>query len=201
MKTDAEAFKTLGYGLYAVTTRDGTRDNGMICNTIMQTTSDPARVVAVLNKNSLTHETIRATGLLNVNVLSQNAPFPLIEALGFHSGRDGDKLARIPFSRAANGLAVLMEHCVAFLSLRVSDYVDLGTHGMFICTVDEAHVRDGGSAMTYAHYLAHVKPRVSGEGQKGFVCSVCGYVHNGETLPGDFVCPWCGHDASAFSPL
>ena len=37
------------------------------------------------------------------------------------------------------------------------------------------------------------------EKKKGYVCKICGYVHEGDTLPEDFVCPLCGVDKDSFS--
>ena len=34
-----------------------------------------------------------------------------------------------------------------------------------------------------------------------FVCSICGYVYEGEALPADFKCPLCGAGADKFSKL
>lgn len=35
---------------------------------------------------------------------------------------------------------------------------------------------------------------------KKYVCTVCGYIHNGE-LPDDFVCPVCGAGKGAFKEV
>ena len=37
--------------------------------------------------------------------------------------------------------------------------------------------------------------------RKGFVCTVCGFIYEGDTLPEGFVCPICRRPASAFKPL
>ena len=89
----------------------------------------------------------------------------------------------------------------AFMSLKVEQYVDLGTHGMFICEITEARVMSKTETMTYNYYQAKVKPKPQTEGRKGFVCKVCGYVYEGDTLPDDFVCPLCKHGASDFEPI
>ena len=36
---------------------------------------------------------------------------------------------------------------------------------------------------------------------KGFICTVCGYILESDTLPDDFVCPICRRPASCFQPL
>ncbi|MBO4411410.1 MAG: flavodoxin, partial [Lachnospiraceae bacterium] len=88
-----------------------------------------------------------------------------------------------------------------FMSLKVEQYVDLDTHGMFICTVTEARVLSDRETMTYTYYQSNVKPKPKTEGKKGFVCKVCGYVYEGDTLPEDIVCPLCKHGAADFEPI
>lgn len=194
---DAAAFFKIGYGLYVVTSNDGTRDNGMICNTVVQVTNSPQRLAVTINKQNYTHETVKATGKMNVCVLSETAAFPLFQLYGFKSGRTADKLAGVEVTRSANGLAVLANDVNAFFSLEVESYVDLGTHGMFVCAVTEAKVLSAVPPMTYAFYHANVKPKPKSV-KKGWVCTVCGYVYEGEDLPPDFICPLCKHPASDF---
>ena len=138
---------------------------------------------------------------MNVNCLSVDAPFSLFETFGFQSGRNTNKFADIEPLRSDNGLAFLPRHINSFLSLKVEDYVDFDTHGMFICTITEARVISSAETMTYTYYQEHVKPKPQTEGKKGFVCTVCGYVYEGDTLPEDFVCPLCKHGASDFVPI
>ncbi len=202
-KIDGKAFFKIGYGLYVVTTNDGRRDNGMICNTVVQVTGSPARVSVTISKSNYTHDTVRKTGKMNVCTIAETAAFPLFELYGFRSGRDADKLAGVEVMRSENGLAVIAHDCNSFFSLEVESYVDLDTHGMFICRVVEAKALSDAPTMTYAYYHANVKPKpkpAAGK-KKGFVCVVCGYVYEGDELPPDFVCPICKHPASDFRPL
>ena len=177
------------------------RDNGLVVNTVSQLTSTPCRLSVVINKGNYSHDVIKRTGLMNVNCLTVDAPFALFERFGFHSGRDTDKFAGSAPERSKNGLAVLDKYINSYISLRVVQYVDLGTHGMFICDVTEAHVISDRESMTYAHYHKNVKPKPAAEGKKGFVCKVCGYIYEGERLPDDFICPLCKHGAEDFEPI
>ena len=198
---DGKAFFKIGYGLYVVTTNDGRRDNGMICNTVVQVTGSPARVSVTISKSNYTHDTVRKTGKMNVCTIAETAAFPLFELYGFRSGRDADKLAGVEVTRSENGLAVIAHDCNSFFSLEVESYVDLDTHGMFICTVTEARVVSDRETMTYTYYQSNVKPKPQPTEKKGWVCKVCGYVFEGETLPEDFICPLCKHGAADFEPL
>ncbi len=198
---DPKAFWKIGYGLYVLTSREGDRDNGMICNTVMQVTGVPEQLAVAVNKSTYSHEIIRHTGRMNINVLDVSAPFELFRNFGFRTGRGQDKFAGIGITRSENGLAVLQRHCNAFFSLQVEQYMDLGTHGLFICRVAESGMLADTESMTYSYYQEKVKPRPAPAGKKGFVCKVCGYVYEGDTLPPDFICPVCGHPAADFVPL
>lgn len=198
---DLTALFNIGYGLYVVTSHDGTKDNGCIVNTVMQVTNIPNRIAVVIDKKNYTHEIIRRTTKMNINVLSVNAPFSVFENFGFRSGRDCNKFENQGFFRSENGLAVLTEYINSFISLQVEEYVDMDTHGMFVCTITEAQSISKDESMTYAYYHKNVKPRPAAKKKKGYVCKICGYVYEGEELPNDFICPWCKHPASDFEEL
>ena len=200
-KNDLSALFNIGYGLYVVTCRDGEKDNGLIVNTVTQVTNTPNRVAVTINKENYSHHIIKQTGILNVNCLDTGAPFAVFEQFGFRSGRVADKFAGQEILRSDNGLAFLPRNINSFLSLKVEQYVDLDTHGMFICSVTEARVMSDAETMTYTYYQDHVKPQPETEGKKGYVCKVCGWVYEGETLPDDIVCPLCKHGAADFEPI
>ena len=198
---DITALFKIGYGLYVVTCHDGVKDNGLIVNTVTQVTNTPNRVAVAINKEAYSHHVIQQSGRMNVNCLSTEAPFSVFETFGFVSGRNADKFADITPNRSSNGLAVLPQYINAVLSLSVEQYVDLDTHGMFICSVDEAQVISDKETMTYTYYLDHVKPQPQTAGKKGYVCKICGYIYEGEPLPEDFICPLCKHGAADFEPI
>ena len=200
-KNDLTALFRLGYGLYVVTCNDGKKDNGLIVNTVTQVTNTPNRVAVTINKENYSHHVIKQTGILNINCLSESAPFAVFEKFGFQSGRNVDKFADCTPLRSENGLAFLPRHINALLSLKVEQYVDLDTHGMFICSVIEARVLSDKPTMTYTYYQENVKPKPETQGKKGYVCKICGYVYEGDTLPEDIVCPLCKHGAADFEPI
>ncbi len=200
-KNDLSALFNIGYGLYVVTSNDGKKDNGLIVNTISQVTNTPNRVAVCINKQNYSHHVIQQTGIMNVNVLSVEAPFSVFESFGFRSGRNTDKFADCTPLRSDNGLVFLPKYINSFMSLKVEQYVDLDTHGMFICSVTEARVLSNKETMTYTYYQNNVKPKPKTEGKKGYVCKICGYVYEGDELPEDFICPLCKHPASDFEPI
>ena len=200
-QNDPTALFSIGYGLYVVTSNDGKKDNGLIVNTVTQVTSTPNRVAVTINKQNYSHHVILKTGKMNVNCLTTEAPFKVFETFGFQSGRTVNKFADCTPNRSANGLVVLPRYINAFFSLEVEQYVDVGTHGMFICRVTEAEVISKEPSMTYTYYHSNVKPKPKTNNKKGYVCKICGYVYEGEELPADFVCPWCKHGAADFEPI
>lgn len=200
-KNDMSALFNIGYGLYVVTSNDGRKDNGLIVNTVTQVTNTPNRIAVTINKENYSHHVIKQTGIMNINCLAADAPYAVFEKFGFTSGRNTDKFEGCEPLRSDNGLIFLPRHINSFMSLRVEQYVDLGTHGMFICEVTEARVISNAETMTYTHYLNDVKPKPETDGKKGYVCKICGYVHEGDELPEDIVCPLCKHGAADFEPI
>lgn len=200
-KNDLTALFNIGYGLYVVTTNDGTRDNGLIVNTVSQVTNTPNRIAVTINKQNYSFHTIQKTGVLNVNCLDVSAPFSLFQRFGFQSGRTVDKFAGMEVLRSDNGLTFLPRYINSFMSLKVESYVDMDTHGMFICTVTEARVMSDAETMTYTYYQKNVKPKPETEGKHGFVCKVCGWIYEGDELPDDIICPLCKHGAADFEPI
>ena len=200
-KNDMTALFRIGYGLYVVTSNDGKKDNGLIVNTVTQLTDTPNRIAVNINKANYSHHVIKQTGVLNVNCLSVDAPFSVFQQFGFQTGRSVDKFAGQKVYRSDNGLVFLDKYINAFMSLKVEQYVDLGTHGMFICSVTEARVMNDLDTMAYTYYQKNVKPKPETDGKKGFVCKVCGYIYEGDELPDDFICPLCKHGAADFEPI
>ena len=200
-KIDPTALFNIGYGLYVITSNDGKKDNGMIGSSVMQVTSSPERVAVTINKNTYSHGVIKATGKMNLNCLTVDAPFKVFEAFGFVSGRDVDKFRDCTPNRSENGLVYLPRYINSYISLEVEQYIDLGTHGMFICAVTESAVISKVETMSYSYYHKNVKPKPQAEKKKGYVCTVCGYIHDEEELPDDFVCPICNHGREVFEPL
>lgn len=200
-KHDLSALFNIGYGLYLVTCNDGKKDNGLIINTISQVTNSPNRIAVTINKQSYSHHIIKQTGLMNINCLTNDTPFKIFEIFGFQSGRNIDKFKNYPPLHSDNGLAFLPRYINSFMSLKVEQYVDLDTHGMFICSLTESRVISTKETMTYTYYQNNIKPKPETDNKKGFVCKICGYIYEGDKLPDDFICPLCKHGASDFEPI
>ena len=197
--TDPSAFFKLSYGLFVLSARDGSSDNGCIINTVTQVTDSPKRIAIAVNKANYTHDMILRTGLFNVSVLTESVPFQVFQHYGFQSGRDVSKFTGNE-ARSENGLCYLTEHVNAFFSAKVIKTEDYGTHTLFVADVTEAKVLSTEPSVTYDYYFEHIKPKPQPmqEKKRGWVCKICGYFYEGDELPADFVCPLCKHGPEDF---
>ena len=201
-ETEPSAMFRLTYGLFVLSAREEGRDNACIINTCMQVEERPGRLAIAVYKGGLTHDMIAKTGRFAVSVLTEEAPLALFERFGFQSGRDKDKLAGFTaFARGVDGLIYLTENANARFNCRVTQAVDCGDHTLFVGDVEESAVLSDAPSMSYGFYREHVKPAPAAEKKTGWVCKVCGYVYEGETLPEDFVCPLCKHGAADFEKM
>lgn len=200
-KNDLTALFNIGYGLYVVTSNDGKKDNGLIVNTVTQVTNSPDRIAVTINKQNYSHHVINQTGIMNVNCLSVDAPFSVFEKFGFVSGRNKDKFENEEVLRSDNGLVFLSKYINSFMSLKVEKYIDLDTHGMFICSINESRVINNNETMSYTYYQNNVKPKPVTDGKKGYVCKICGFVYEGDELPEDYICPLCKHGVNDFEEI
>lgn len=193
----------LTYGLFVLTSRRDGRDNGCIINTAGQVTTSPNRISIVVNKKNLTHDFVRDSGEFNISILSEKAEFETFKHWGMQSGHDTDKMVSVEFERSANGIAYITNGANAFISAKVVQSVDLGSHTLFIADVTDGAVLSEDESVTYSFYQKNIKPksRENAEKKKGYICTVCGYIYEGEPLPDDFICPVCKHPASDFVPL
>ena len=209
-KIENNAMFKLTYGLFVLSVNDGVKDNGCIVNTVSMLTENPKRITVYVNKLNYTEQMIRKSGVFNVSVLTESAPFDIFKQFGFSSGRDVYKFAGKTYPRTSNGLYYLPEHTNAVISAKVTDILDYDTHTLFVAEVTEAKVLSAKPSVTYEYYFAHIKPK-PGEAPKAaetgdkktkrWVCKICGFVYEGEFLPDDYICPLCKHGAEDFELL
>ena len=200
MGIDNKAFQSIGYGLYVLTSREGEKDNGCIVNAVTQVSGNPVRIAVSVRKGNLSHDIVKNTGKLNINILTEEAPFDLFKHFGYQSGRSVDKFQKIEEIRSENRIRILPGAINGWMSLEVEQYLDLDSHGLFICAVTESAGVSDGETMGYHYYQKNVKPQHKPK-KKGHICKVCGYVYEGDPLPEDFVCPLCKHGAEDFEPI
>lgn len=196
---DQKAMYQLTYGLFVLSAKDK-KDNGCIINTAGQVTTSPNRITIAVNKQNYTNDMIQKTGLFNLSVLDQSAPFSLFRQFGFQSGRATDKMTSGSYTRSENGILYLTEYTSAYLSGKVVETLDLGTHMLYLADVTDAAMISGKEPVTYSYYQKNIKPVQEQKKKTGWVCRICGYVYEGESLPDDFICPFCKHGADDFYP-
>lgn len=199
---DKKAMYNLTYGLFILTAKEGGKDNGCIVNTVSQVTTEPNRIVVAVNKKNYTHDMIVRTGAFNVSILTENSKFDTYKHWGFQSGANVDKAESVTFRRAENEVIYIAEETNAYISAKVVSATDLGTHTLFLADVTDGAALSDDESVTYSYYQKNIKaaPAVA-EKKKGFICTVCGYVYEGDVMPDDFVCPLCKHPASDFKML
>ena len=201
------AMHRLSYGLFVVTAKDGDKENGCITNTAIQVASDPDRIAVAVNKANYTHDMILKTRSFNISVISEDADFTLFKHFGFQSGREVDKFAGYTdYKIADNGLPYITKGTNAYFLITVQQTVDLGSHTLFIGTIDAMKVLSAAPSATYTYYQENIKPKPevvgkTSDGQTVWRCTICGYEYVGEELPEDFVCPICKHPASDFEKV
>ena len=200
---DNKAMFMIGYGLYILTAKDGEKDNGCVINTAIQVTSTPNRISVTVNKQNYTHDMIMKTGVFNVSILSEKATFDVFKHFGFQSGRDVDKFADYKdATRSENGLYYVTGDTNAYISGKVINTLDLGTHTMFIADVTDAEVLADVPTTSYDYYQKNIKPKPEAPKKvTGYVCKICGYIYEGDPLPEDFICPICKHGAADFEKI
>ena len=198
---DNNALFKMSYGLFVLTAQKNGKDNGCIINTAMQVTDSPNRMAIAVNKANFTHDMVLETGVFNLSVLSEEAAFSIFQKYGFQSGRDVDKFADVPETRTQNGLRYVANATNAVISGKVISTQDCGTHTLFFADITDALALSDKPSMTYDYYFKNVKPKPAVTTKAGWVCTVCGYVYEGEELPEDYVCPLCKHGPESFEKL
>ena len=201
-----KAMYALSYGLFVLTTREGEKDNGCIINTGMQVTTTPNRILFAVNKGNYTHDLLLKSNRFTLSVISEEADFSLFQRFGFQSGRETDKFAGFAdVVRGENEVLRPTKGINAWLNGWVVSATDLGTHTLFLADVVDADVISDAPSATYAYYQSNIKPKPEAPKEKSekkrWVCKVCGYIYEGDTLPEDYICPICKHPAEDFEEM
>ena len=196
---DPKALYKFTYGLYLLTTRENGKDNGCIINTAIQVANEPTRISVAAIRGNKTCEMIQSSGVFNISAITTTAKFDLFQRFGMQSGRDVDKFAGFDgVERSENGLYYLTEHANMYMSATVTEQHDLGSHILFIGEVTDGQVLSEETGCTYGYYQSDIKPKPRKTEKKQWVCSVCGYVYEGEEVPDDYLCPLCKHGKEDF---
>lgn len=197
---NTKALYNITCGLYMLSSKSGDKAGGCIINTVMQVTSKPLRITVTVNKTNNTHDLIAQSGVFAVSLLDESAPFGLFQHFGFQSSRDVDKFAGLKVNTDVHGVPYLTWASCGYLSCKVVSSMDLGTHTQFLADVVDCDVLEGANPVSYSYYQANIKPKPEKK-TTGWRCTICGYVHEEEELPEDFVCPLCKHGPEVFEKI
>jgi len=197
---NTEAFFTLTYGLYIVSTQTKKKKNGYVANTVFQVTAEPQQLAISCNKDNFTSQMIAESGFFSVSVLEQNASKEIIGRFGYKSGKDADKFEQTAFFESPEGIPVVTEGCLSWFTCRLVKTTDMGTHLLFVGEVLDGDVVDEHKTpLTYDYYRearhgrspknapTYIKPENKKEkkqpetktyiGQK-WICTVCDHIYD-----------------------
>jgi flavin reductase (DIM6/NTAB) family NADH-FMN oxidoreductase RutF/rubredoxin len=214
-----KALLTISYGIYVIGSKNNSKLNGQISNTVFQVTSQPPTIAVSINKSNLTHEYIQASKIFTVSVLCQTTPISFIRHFGFKSGRELDKLEKISYKIGNTGAPIIIENAASYFEVKVVNEVDVGSHTIFIGEIVDAEVLRNEECMTYNYYRqvkrgstpksapSYIREKNYSPEKPKYRCTVCGYIYDPEIgdpdggipkgttfeeLPDDWKCPVCG---------
>lgn len=188
--------RKISQGMYVLTTKNG----GCIVDAVSQISmgDNPLIAVAVM-KSNYTNELMKNNDKFALSVLGMNVNPEIIKTFGFNSMRDVDKFESISVSEI-EGINVINDSLGYMICEKIEE-IDNETHTLFIGRLTEADLFEDLKEMTYGYYQEHKEELLkvtTSEGKIVWVCSVCGYVYEGEELPSDFKCPICGVSSNLF---
>lgn len=149
---DTRALTDMTYGLFIIGAKKDEKFNAMIANSVFQVTAEPPKIAIALNKNSLTHDYIKATGLFCIQPIAQGADMLFLGNFGFRTGKNYDKFAKVSYRLNAQGLPIVLENTLSWMSVKVGQTIDLGTHTLFIGLVEDTEIIKEGKPLTYDYY-------------------------------------------------
>jgi flavin reductase (DIM6/NTAB) family NADH-FMN oxidoreductase RutF/rubredoxin len=226
---NTKALFKIGYGVYIVSSKNESKINGQIANTVFQVTSDPPTIAISINKLNLTHEYIEKSKVFSVAILEKETPLTFIGNFGFKSGRDINKFDGVNFKLETTGAPIIIDNSVSYLEAEVINSIDVFTHTVFVGKIVNADVLSDKEPMTYAYYHqvkggtspknapTYVKEeKVEEQMNKKYRCTICGYIYDPEKgdpdsgikpgtkfedIPNSWVCPICGANKDQFEAI
>ena len=209
MSLNTKAYEKMNYGLYLVSASAEGKRQGCIVSSFAQVTSSrPARFTVTINKDNETCKAVAAAGSFAVTMLAADCPKELVNQFGYKSGRVADKFDGHEVFTDEAGNPYLKEHMVARVSCRVVDRLEIGSYILFVGQATEAEVLADGSMLTLEEFTTGGKQATPPAATvyrsveiNGYRCTICGYVHEAESLPADFICPICRATADKFDKI
>ncbi len=206
---DLDAMYKLTHGLYVLGAKDGERLVGSIVDAVMQVANKPVAIALSCSNTSYTKSCIDKTKEFSLSVLCKKVDPFVVANFGFQSSKNVNKWENVEYSVCDN-LPVVKDSLASFICKVLYKY-PLESNTLYVAEVISADNGKNDNPLTYLDYRSYFKKDVmesfqkfiqpkkgkemSNEGKK-WVCTVCGYVYDGdvpfEDLPDDWVCPLCG---------
>ena len=152
---NTNAFRSLSYGVYIISTWDDGRATGCTANSAMQITSDPATIAVSINHSNYTNQCIEKTGKFAISILGEHSDPFIIGNFGFRSGRDTDKFEKV--DHQVKGYLPVVSDACAYIVCEVVNKMETDTHTVFLGKVVDCDVLKTDDAMTYAYYHKVIK--------------------------------------------
>ncbi len=202
--------RDLSYGVYLIGSKKDGKEVGCIANSVMQITSNPAKIAISINIDNYTNSAISETNEFVCSILPENIDNRVIGTFGFKSSKDTDKYREIKYTIKDN--YPIVDGSIGYIKCRVVDKLQVDSHTIFIGEVIATDKLIDAEPMTYAYYQNIKKgkspvkaPTYIEErpelGRRKYICTVCGYVYEADELPDDFKCPICGVDKKLFKEV
>jgi len=159
MSSTAETYallRNLTSPVVALTSASQGQTNGMILNSAIRASLIPEvpRVAVFIMKSHLSHDLVFESGAFALHLLHTNN-WDLIWELGFHSGREHDKLTKFAYRIGESG-SPLIEDAYARLDCRVINAMDTGPSTCFLGAVRSVERGVGDSLMTSEFFRDHM---------------------------------------------
>lgn len=188
--------KKITQGMYVLTSQGG----GCVVDAVSQISSGdkPLISVAVMKKN-YTNELLHKNRTFALSVLGMKANPEIIKTFGFNSMREMNKFEKVKTNQVM-GVPVIADS-LGYMVCEIIDVIENDTHTLFIGELVDGDVYDDQEAMSYGYYQEHKEELMkvtTVKGKTAWICTLCGYVYYGETLPEDFKCPICGAGVDFF---
>ena len=157
---EPRVFFQISSGVYIISSKKGPKYNGMVASSLIQISSNPAKMAVSLHKDSLTHEFIQESKIFSVSVLSIDTPKKFIMLFGFRSGKTYDKFKEIKYKIGSSGAPIVLDNTIGYLECRVVNSIDCEVHTVFVGEVIDAELLSTDRPMTFAYYADTLKGRV-----------------------------------------
>lgn len=218
---DAPLLYKLPYGLFLITTGNGTDLGGCIVNRVTQITDLPVTIAVAITKDSHTAKLMIDTKKCILGLLSEKIDFEILTHFSTHTGNTENKFD-VKYSdlisyKMTDDMPCLDHNIIYNLICDISEVLDLGSYYLFVLKVnDTMEIAGSDNILTYDSYkkkkeevtsvhAAYQQKELENaplHARTDFVCTVCNYIYKSEIpfedLEDNYKCPVCGANKDFF---